>query len=137
MKTVRPSSSYKIVVPDDISEQTDARVASFWISGEPLLLQLSSYQRIEGQAIAAEGRLGERMEKTSVTWTKIESDLCADPNVDQAAAEQLQDGVVWLHAYFVWSHLTVYATISGPAKDVHDPNTWARTALKELTLSIQ
>jgi len=136
MKTVWPSSSYKIVVPDDIKEQTDARVASFWVSGEPLLLQLSSYQRAKGSVISAKERLKERMEKTPAKWTRIEPDLCVDPIVDQAAAGQLQDGLTWLHAYFVWPHLTVYATISGPAQEVNDPNSWARMALRKLALSI-
>lgn len=76
------------------------------------------------------------MAKTSGTWKACDLPLCVDPLVDQAAAEQFQDNLTWLHAYFVWSHLTIYATISGPTKEVHDPNAWARMALKGLTLSI-
>jgi hypothetical protein len=136
MKTVRPTSSYQLQLPDEIRESTDTRVSSFWIEGEPLLLQTSSHLRIEGQQISAEQRLEERLAKRR-DWERRTSNLCLDPAVDQAAAEQQIDGLIWIHAYFVWTHLTVYVTMSGPAEVVHDPNSWARTALRSLSLSLQ
>jgi hypothetical protein len=137
MKTVRPTSSYQFQLPDEIRESTDTRVSSFWIEGQSLLLQTSSYQRIEGEQIPAEQRLRERMAKHASDWESLASNLCPDPAVDQAAAEQQADGLVWIHAYFVWTHLTVYATLSGSAESVRDPNSWARTALKTLSVSLQ
>lgn len=136
MKTIRPSSSYKIVVPDNIRERADTRAISFWVDGESLLLQLSSYQRTEGKVISAQMRLQERMEKTPSAWNEVRARLCSDPIVDEAVAEEQKDGLLWVHAYFVWPHLTVYAPISGPPQEVRNPDTWARAALKELSLSV-
>ena len=137
MKTIRPTSSYKVALPDNVCQDADPRVASFWIDGEPLILQMSSYQRLEGEPIPAEKRLTQRLDKTQSPWKVLADHLCGDPTIDQAAGEQQVDDMTWLHAYFVWPHLTVYATLIGPPEAVHDPDIWARTALRELSLATQ
>jgi hypothetical protein len=135
MKVVRPTGSYSVVLPEHISESVDTRVASYWITGEPLLLQLSSYQRVEGPPMPAHERLAQRMASTGGSWAELERNLCKDPTVDQAAAAIVSDDVTWLHAYFVWPHLTVYATVSGPAPDALAPDTWAANALETISVS--
>ena len=134
---VRPSSSYQIELPDGIKIQADERVVSYWMDGSPLLLQLSSFLRTGGVAVAAERRLQERIENSPSAWKRLSHPLCADLQVDQASAEQYEEDLVWLHSYFVWPHLTVYATLSGAESDVHTPYTWARRALASLSLVVQ
>ena len=53
VKTVRPSPSFTLAVPEEAREDDDQRVSSFWIDGQPLLLQLSSYLRYEGVQVDA------------------------------------------------------------------------------------
>ncbi len=136
---VRPTSSYQIELPDDISSQIDDRVSSFWINHQPLLLQLSSFQRADGTPLSAESRLVGRIEKTPSKWKHLTLDLVHDSTVDQAFAEQCDGNgnMVWLHSYFVWPHLTVYATVSGPEQEVHDSESWAINALRSLSVVVQ
>jgi hypothetical protein len=134
---VRPTSSYQIELPEDIRRENDERVSSFWIDQQPLLLQVSSFQRTEGVPVAAKRRLLDRIEKTPSDWKEMELEIVSDASVDQAFAEQREGGLVWLHCYFVWPHLTVYATISGPEREVRDPQSWAAHALGSMSLVIQ
>jgi len=135
MKIVEPSSSFSILVPDNLHEDYDDRVISLWEPGEPLLLQLSSYRQYGTQEVWADERLKDRMAKTPATWSPVEDDLCSDKAVDQAAAEHPDGDATWIHAYFVWPHLSIYVTISGPPEEVYDPDSWARIALKNLSLT--
>ena len=128
---------FRSVFPDGVSQRSESRVTSFWIDGEPLLLQFSSYLRTEGSQISAGDRLRQRIDQTPSMWKVLDQILCRDPSVDQAAGEEQVDELVWLHAYFVWTHLTVYATLSGPPGVVHDPDSWARIALRDLSLATQ
>jgi hypothetical protein len=134
---IRPTSSYRLELPDCVIHEIGGRVSSFWIDQRPLLLQLSSYQRTEGPLLAAKHRLLDRIEKHPSTWKHLTLALSHDPTVDQAFAEQSDGRLAWLHGYFVWSHLTVYATISGPEREVNDPENWAISALRSLALSVQ
>jgi hypothetical protein len=137
-KTVRPSSSYQVVLPDEIFQKNDERVSSYWVAGEPVLLQLSSYIRDAGEQTGATQRLQERIAKSPATWNIWKSPLNIDPNVDQAIGETTDEGgLTWLHIYLVWPHLTVYATISGPEDRVKDANCWAYGAMQRLGLTIQ
>lgn len=136
LKTVCPSSSYHVKLPADIRDDADGRVSSFWVQGKPLLLQLSSYLRESGPQTGASHRLNERMLKHPARWKIWDKKINLDPSVDEATAEFTDDsGTVWVHSYFVWSHLTVYATISGPLEVVGNPDNWAILALQELTLT--
>jgi len=133
MKIVEPSSSYSILVPDDIHEDYDDRVTSLWDDGDPMALQLSSYRRHEGQQIPAEERLEDEIKKISATWSKVEVELCSNEAVDQAAAKYFDGNAMWIHAFFVWPDLAIYVTLGGPPQKVRDPDSWARIALKNLS----
>ncbi len=132
-----PSPSYSISVPEAIREEHDERVTSLWLEGKPLLLQLSSYLRTEGKQVTAQSRLRERIEKHPAAWRMRPVGLHPDSLIDQAAAESLdEDGVLWLHSYLVWPHLTVYALISGPESEVRDAPNWAAEAVKSIELAV-
>ena len=135
-KIVKPSNSYQLELPNQICEQIDGRVSSFWLDGAPLLLQLSSYLRDQGTQMTARDRLNDRVKKHDVQWRKWKKKIHPDPSVDQATAEFTDDkGLLWVHSYLVWSHLTVYSTISGPKDLVRDPDNWPVQSLKSLRLT--
>ena len=135
-KTVRPSSSYQLDMPQQICEQVDGRVSSFWLNGRPLLLQLSSYIRGQGEQVGAQTRLRDRIAKHDRHWKVWEKKILPDSTVDQAAGEFTdEDGLLWLHSYFVWPHLTIYSIISGPKDLVRDPENWAIQTLRSIRLS--
>ena len=136
-KVVQPSTSYQIALPNDACEQSDERVSSFWLDGKPLLLQLSSYVREKGLQIGARTRLEDRIVKQEHEWTTWEPKIHPDSYVDQATAEFTDEkGVLWVHSYLVWPHLTIYATISGPEELVRDQGNWAIQGLKSVKLVI-
>lgn len=137
MKTITPSPSYLVTLPDAIREEYDGRVGSFWVDGEPLLLQLSSYLRTDGQPITAQGRLQQRIEQHPGSWKVWLERVHPDASVDQVTAESLDENLVlWVHVYLVWSHLTVYASISGPESRVREPSNWARQAVESIALAV-
>ena len=137
MKRFHPSPGFEILLPDQIAHHSDERVSSFWIKGEPLLLQISSYLKGDGNPAAAGCRLQERMDKSSGQWKVWERCWTTPANTEQAIAETFDDkGLLWVHSYIVWPHLTVYATISGPEDTVRNPENWAISALCEMRLNI-
>ena len=133
LKTIRPSESYLFVLPDNVCEEYDGGVSSFWLNGSPLLLQLSSYLRNEGTQVGARERLRQRMAKHAERWTIWNEKICPEMLTDEATGDFLDDkGVLWIHTYLVWPHLAIYATISGPPNEVLNPNNWARQALRSI-----
>ena len=137
LRTVRLSPSYTVAIPADVTEENDGRVCSFWRQGEPLLLQLSSYLRTEGEQSSAHARLQERIKRSSGNRLTLAENLHPDRAIDQATAEQLDDKrVLWVHTYLVWPHLTVYALISGPEPLVRDASNWAAKAIASLALVV-
>jgi hypothetical protein len=137
VRIVRLTSSYQIELPEDVKEEQERLVTSFWRDGESLSLQLSSYIRNDGAQVLAKVRLGERMANAAAVWTAMLSRLGSEAVPDEAAAFYKEDGILWLFAYFVWPHLTVLATISGLERDVFDETSWATQALRSLSLIIQ
>src|SRR5260370_26094696 len=100
-------------------------------------MQLASYFRTEGPKIGAQERLTQRVAKDAESWTRWNEKIYPENSVDQATAEFLnKDGVLWLHTYLVWPHLTIYATISGPEAEVRNPSNWAIDALRTITLTV-
>jgi hypothetical protein len=137
MTLVRPTGSYVIELPEDVCEQRDGRVSSFWLDGKPLLLQLSSFLRVEGIQIGARERLEKRIGEHPEKWKIWEKRLHPEPSVDQASAEFSDDeGTSWTHSYLVWPHLTIPATISGPEVDFRNSDSWAMVALRSLKLAV-
>ena len=136
MKKLIPTGSYEVQLPNQIESQQDDRVSSFWSDGEPLLLQLSSYVRTDGEQVSAKQRLEDRIAKTSGTRTDVPTRV-NEHAPDQAAVEVLDaNGISWLHTYLVWPHLAIYASLSGPEGAVHNNESWARLALKTLALRL-
>jgi hypothetical protein len=77
------------------------------------------------------------MDKGHAQWEVVPFKHCADPSVDEASAQTLDGETLWLHCYFVWAHLAVYATISGPTVQVRDAGSWAHSAVSTLALVVQ
>lgn len=134
---LRPTSSYEIEVPEEVSRDVDGRVCSLWMNGQSLLLQLSSYQRTTGDQVSAAQRLQDRIDKTSSNWRWVFETPCRDQAADQAVAERFDGEGLWLHCYLVWPHLTVYATLSGAEAEVQNGSSWARVALSSVSISLQ
>jgi hypothetical protein len=136
-KTVKPSSSYSLKLPAEVRESFEGTVSSFWIEGSPLLLQVSSYIRSEGKQLEAEHRLRERIAKDPGDWRVWSNKLCSSA-IEQATGERTDEtGVVWLHTYLVWPHLTIYVTISGPPGVARALGNWAIRAINSLRLTTQ
>jgi hypothetical protein len=135
-KFIKPTESYGLFLPPNILHRADKRVSSFWRDGDPVLLQTSSYSRGAGAQISASDRLQDRIAKHDVEWHIWVEPLIGGTSIDQAIGEfEDVDGTLWVHAYFVWPHLTVYATVSGPAEKVRDRENWAWEGLKSITLN--
>lgn len=135
-RTVRPSSSYQLELPPQICEQMDERVTSFWVDGGPLLLQLSSYIRSQGEQLTARDRLKDRIAKHDQQWQRWEAKIYPNLTVDQATAEYIDnDGLLWVHSYLVWPHLAIYSIISGPEDLVRRGDNWAIQSLKSIRLT--
>ena len=138
LKIVRPSGSFSLMLPNEVCDEQDGRIRSFWIKGRALLLQLSSYVRSEGRQIGANERLSQRMSRDDGSWKPWAANIHPDSSVDQASAELMdEEGVLWVHSYLVWPHLTVYATISGPEELVRDTDSWAIKGVASIRLTIQ
>lgn len=137
VKTVSPTGSYFITLPEGIHEDYDDKVSSFWMDGEPLLLQLSSYSRSEGAPLSASNRLSDCVSSNPGQWVFSAKKVLEDRSVDQASAKIVDgNGVAWMHTYFVWPTLTIYATISGPEVQVHEETNWAFEALRRIRTAV-
>lgn len=138
MKWVQPSPSFEVLLPDGVAHQADERVSSYWVDGEPVLLQLSSYLKLDGRPIPAKQRLEERIARSTGQWKMWESSHLVIHGTEQAIAETVDPkGMLWVHAYFVWPHLTVYATVSGPEDEVRSAQNWAIMALGTMKLALK
>lgn len=83
----------------------------------------------------ARDRLTDRIAKQNERWKIWRRNIHPDPIVDQATAEFVDpDGLLWIHSYLTWPHLTVYSIISGPRDLVRNQQNWAIQALKSLCL---
>ena len=139
MQRFQPSPSYEILLPDDVTIQSDERVCSFWIAGQPILLQVSSYIKQDADLpIPPASRLRDRIAKSSQGCRVWEGKSFLIPGADHAVGETVdENGLHWVHAYIVWPHLTVHVTISGPDDLVHASHNWAQAAMESLRLRVQ
>ena len=132
LKTVTPAGSYKIDIPVDIVENIEERVTSYWKPNENVLLQLSSYLRIEGEQVNAKQRLNERLKKESlknVMYENIGPKDCPDVAVASGIDEE---GIRWFYCYAVWPDLTVFISISGTIEELKKSGKWAFNAVDSL-----
>ena len=132
MKTLNPTGSYCISLPDDVAEDYDERVASYWKEGHSLLLQVSSYIRHEGPQVSAAERLDARLQQESLSG--VSRDVCITidcPDIETAGGIDCE-GTRWVYVYAVWPDLTIFASISGDDKDVRDNSCWALEAINSI-----
>lgn len=132
MRDICPTGSYCISVPDDVAEDYDGQVASFWKEGANLLLQVSSYARYEGAQVGAQERLRRRLERESLH--DISHSPPVSPNCpDWAAASGIdEEGVEWIFIYAVWDDLTILLTVSRSSGDLRSVDCWTTEAVNSL-----
>lgn len=124
MIALSPTGSYKIDLPDDMKEERDSRISSFWRPGSHCALQLSSNSRGQGEQTSAEQRLRELMERDPGQWLRLLEFRSAESPDSAAAVVKKEDGWVWTHIYLVWPDLAIYATISKPPYETDDCDRW-------------
>jgi hypothetical protein len=134
MKVFQPATSYEIALPDDIVEDHDGRVASYWRPGSSVLLQLSSMSRFQGEQIPASARLQDLFKKNPVQWFPVEMKLQNFPGAFAAAQTRDKKGVTWIHAYLTTESVAIYAIVSGPAQELKRAADWALEAVRTLRL---
>jgi hypothetical protein len=131
-KTVNPTGSYTINLPANVCEDKDDRVMSYWLQGHDVLLQLSSYARVEGEQVSADDRLKARLSKENLSDVRFE-DISIHSCPDCAAISGVDDkGCRWFFCYAVWPDLTILATISGPANELSEHGKWTFDGLKSI-----
>ncbi len=113
MKDLQPTESYQISLPDDVVQEFDEDVSSFWRPHSGTALQLSSRVRTSGP--------------------QVNADWC--PNI-AAATYTKSNGWVWTHAYLVWQDLVVYATIMRPPDEDPNSDAWALEAVKSIRKTV-
>jgi hypothetical protein len=112
MKISNPFPSISVFLPEDVLENHDDKVSSYWRKYDSCLLQITGVltEQPEIQASATQ-RLSERI-LIQGTWRPF--DLPRKPEGCEAAAATMvnDQGSCWVHAYFVWPSLEIHATVS-------------------------
>jgi hypothetical protein len=111
MKTLNPSPSISISLPEDVLESHDDGISSYWKKEDTCLLQISTFACESGAQVSAAQRLSERTIAQD-TWRPF--DLPQKPEgCETAAAAMINDqGAWWVHVYFVWPSLAIHAAMS-------------------------
>jgi hypothetical protein len=134
VKILQPAPSYEVTVPDDVVEDHDGRVSSYWRPGSALLLQLSSALRIQSEQVSAADRLRDLHNRSLAKWSPFNLTPVSFPG-DFVASQMVDSkGLRWIHAHLTTSDLAVYATISGSVEDFKDESNWATEAVRTLRL---
>ena len=111
MKRANPFPSVSILLPDDVVEDNDSTVVSYWRKGDTCLLQISSFLRERGPQVSAAQRLSERMGPGG-DWQEFHLPQGIEGCETAAASTTNGRGTSWVHIYLVWEWLVVHATIS-------------------------
>jgi hypothetical protein len=111
MKTVNPSPAVSILLPEDVLENYNDRVSSYWRKGDTCLLQMGRFLSESGSQVRATQLLSERT-VIHGTWKSL--DLFRKPEGLEAAGAIMVDeqGVCWVQLYLVWQRLAVHVTVS-------------------------
>src|SRR6266567_3761585 len=129
LKAANPFPSVSLLLPEDVLENHDDRVSSYWRKGDTCLLQLSSFTRQSGAQVSAAQRLSDRT-KTEANWKPF--DLPRKLEGCEAAAATMVDeqGISWVHVYLVWPWVAVHVTVSrkGQLDECH----WAWDSLASI-----
>jgi hypothetical protein len=129
---VRPTRSYELDVPQEVQEDVDEQVASYWLPGKSGLLQVSSTTRVSGEQVAAGQRLTERLSSEQLTDVREEVvDVDACPDVAAASGFDAE-GTRWLYCYAVWPDLAILATVSGDRTELQADGNWPWATLASL-----
>ena len=131
VKTISPTGSYEIDVPDAVQQDYDERVVSLWIEGDDTLLQLSSFRRTSAGPLPARARLSARLAKEGLHNVAIREEQLVDCGDSASASGTDKEGTHWIYTYAVWPDLTLLATASHP-KRLPDEGSWAMRALHTL-----
>jgi hypothetical protein len=111
MKRANPFPSLSLLLPDDIAEDSDSKVASYWKQDGNCLLQISSFLREREPQVSAIHRLSERT-SAGGDWQAVSLARTIE-GCDIAAASTIDgQNTSWVHVYLVWDWLAVHATIS-------------------------
>jgi hypothetical protein len=99
------------LLPDDVAENHEDTIASYWRKGDTCLLQVSSFRRDSGPQISAAQRLSERVEMGGI-WKPFNLPRKIH-GCEAVAASTVDDrGTAWVHVYLVWPWLSVHVTVS-------------------------
>jgi hypothetical protein len=128
VKTVSPTGSYAISLPDGIEEEYEGRVSSFWLD-KSLLLQISSNKRVHGSQVSSHQRLTDRFTETC-NASSVGMVLSGCPDVAASLAKE-DDGLYWLYCYASWPDLMLFITIAGPLES-EVLNGWAVRAVESI-----
>lgn len=131
LKEVSPTGSYSFRVPRGVEEDIDDRTASYWIDGDPTLLQASSYARDSGVQLSSSKRLASRLSRGELVDHRdfaVDISGCADV---AAASGVDEEGAHWIYVYAVWPALTVLITISHPDAEIPE-SAWPFQAIRSL-----
>lgn len=131
MTVLSPTGSYQIDLPDDVFQEYDNLVASFWRPASDCALQLSSRSQT-GEQVSAGQRIKDKIESAGGQWNPFppfEHKWAPD---FAGAVNLKEDGWVWTHIYLVWPDLSVYATISKPPYEPPSVDRWAIDAVNSL-----
>jgi len=121
------------MLPDNVCEDKDDRVMSYWLQGHEVLLQLSSNARVEGKQVSANDRLKSRLVKENFSDLKIES-ISIPSCPDCAAMSGIDDKKYrWIYCYAVWPDLAVLITISGRPDELAKHGAWVFDGLKSIS----
>ena len=114
MKRAKPFPSLSLMLPDDIAEDADSGIASYWKQdNNNCLLQILF--REWGPQVSALHHLPERTsaggewQAVSLAGTIEGCDIAAAPTTDA-------QNTSWVHVYLVWDWLAVRVTISHKGK---------------------
>jgi hypothetical protein len=129
MKRANPFPSLSLLLPNEIAEDTDAKVASYWKPDDTCLLQISSFLREQGPPVSAMQRLLERT-RAGGKWEPVDLSFKIEGCDVAAASTKDDEGTSWVHIYLVWEWVAVHATVS--RKGEVSQCDWAWNALNSI-----
>ncbi len=125
------TKSYTIDIPENVIEDVDGTVTSYWKKGEDSALQLSSIYLRTGDQIPAQQRMDERLaRKENVSPTAFQVETVAPDHAGITFVDE--QGTLWLYVYLVWSDLSIFATVFVPHDGINLRDTWQYQSMKSI-----
>jgi len=131
MTTSSPTGSYVIWLPDNVTEEVDGIVTSYWIPNKRIALQLSSHARLSGPQVSATTRLKDRITLENLSEVEYVS---IGPVGPQKAGLTFMDnqGIQWFYLYLTWPDFAMFIKISGPPDELADRSLWPFAAVRSI-----